>query len=479
MAGTEAKRVEDRLRAHMEFAPTPGQEVFIRQFAAFATDAGSEVYMLRGYAGTGKTTLLAALTAAFRNIVLLAPTGRAAKVLSLYTGRAAFTIHKHLYVPRRTSDGRMMLAINPNVFSKTLFVVDEASMIPDVAVDDPSANFPGINLLDDLIRYVFSGPGCRLMLVGDTAQLPPVQLDYSPALNPDHLAQRYHRKVQMTELREVVRQKMESGILQNATSLRALVTDREDGISPEDIQLRTFHDVSCISAADLPELMHQWYASAGKDNVMIITRSNRSANQYNRLIRFQTLWMEDEIAGGDSLMVVRNNYTWLPSDHPAGFIANGDIVLVQKIVSFEERFGFRYARALLVYPDYPDVPAFEALLLLHTLYSEAPALTRTEQDSLYKALEEHYSLEEPSPRKRVELIRKDPYYMALQVKFAYAITCHKAQGGQWDVVCIDPGYLNEERINKEFVRWLYTAMTRARKELYLLNFDPRLLQTEN
>lgn len=473
-----AARVRMRLLSHLSFAPTAGQTDFMERFAAFAADPAGEIFMLRGYAGTGKTTLMAALTEAYNNIVLLAPTGRAAKVLGTYTGRAAYTIHKHLYLPRRTSDGRMMLAIAANVYRKTLFIVDEASMIPDVAIDDPAGGFPGINLLDDLIRYVFSGPGCRLMLVGDTAQLPPVQLDYSPALDPVHLTSRYRRSVVMAELRQVVRQGSESGILRNATGLRNLITDEKAEISVSSIHLRTAPDVIRISATELPERMYRWYGEAGQENVMLITRSNKAAVQYNRLIRYQTLWLDEEIGGGDSLMVVRNNYTWLPSDHPAGFIANGDIVQVQKIFSLEERFGFRFASALLTYPDYPDEPAFEAMIMLHTLASETPAMTRSEHDQLFRGLDDYYRKEEENERRRAELVKKDPFYLALQVKFAYAITCHKAQGGQWDIICMDPGYLNEERINRAFCRWLYTAITRAKKELYLLNVDERFFEED-
>ncbi len=477
-------QVKSRIHEYLKFPPTPGQENFIHQFSQFASMEEPGLFLLKGYAGTGKTTMMAALTSAYKNIVLLAPTGRAAKVLSFYTGKPAFTIHKHLYVPSLTSDGRMMLRLMDNTYKKTLFIVDEASMIPDAAIDDSSSPFPGVNLLHDLIQYVYSSPSCRLMLVGDDAQLPPVHFDKSPALDPEHLRYKYRKKVYTAELKEVVRQQQQSEILTNATDIRNLITDeftlqQAQGAGEEgNLKIKLKGDVAQVNPRDLPELLHSLFKDYGQDQVMVVTRSNKAAIQYNKLIRFQTLWMEDEIGGGDSLMVVKNNYTSLPADHPAGFIANGDVLEVLKVFRFEERYGFRFAMASLRLPDYPDEPVFEAMILLDTLSSEAPALSTIDQKKLFDSLHEYYEGDEPDKRKRNALIKVDPHYNALQVKFSYAITCHKAQGGQWPVVFVDQGYLTDEMLGIEYYRWLYTAFTRASSKLYLLNFNEKFLEEE-
>lgn len=470
-----AGKVKSILLDAFEFEPTPGQAAFINEFSRFAAGREEEIFLLRGYAGTGKTTVISAISKSFRNIILLAPTGRAAKVLSQYTDRPAYTIHKHLYRPAQTSDGRMMLALNDNIYKKTLFIIDEASMIPDAAIDNESSPFPGVNLLYDLIRYVFSGYGCKLMLVGDTAQLPPVHFDDSPALDANHLRLKYRYPVTEVEMTEVVRQKEASGILKNATALRMLINRKT---KEPILKAEGFADVIRLSPRDTPEVLPGLYRKYGDNEVLVITRSNKSAIQYNRLIRFHQFWAEEEIGAGDSLMVVKNNYSWLPPDHKAGFLANGEVVTVKKIIRFEDRFGLRFATALLEIPEYPDDIPFEATLMLDTLSSEAPALSNEVQNAFYKAVSEHYELEEPDNKKRrKELIRSDPYYNALQVKFSYAVTCHKAQGGQWSAVVVDQGYLPPEMEGVEFLRWLYTAFTRATKELYLINFEDRFFKT--
>lgn len=471
----KSEQVAQRIRRAVPFLPTSGQEAFIRSFSTFAADPAVGMYMLKGYAGTGKTTMLSALTASFRNIVLMAPTGRAAKVLSSYTLKPAFTIHRQLYRPALTSDGRTMLSLADNPFERTLFIVDEASMIPDAAIDDPSSPFPGVNLLSDLVRYVYSRQGNRLMLVGDDAQLPPVHFELSPALDAAHLQYKFGRPVTVAELKEVVRQEQQSEILANATRIRECIAEEE---KKEEFSISVKGDVAVVHPNDLPDLLHTLYREFGRENVMVVTRSNKSAVQYNRLIRYQTLWMEDEIGGGDAVMVVKNNYTWLPGDHPAGFLANGDIVELQKVFGFEERFGHRYAMASMRLLDYPDEPLFEAMVMLDTLYAASPALGQSEQKNLFDALQEYYAAEEPDRRKRNALIRKDPYYNALQIKFAYAVTCHKAQGGQWPVVFVDQGYRPEEKLDAGFYRWLYTAITRASSKLFLLNFNPKFLKVE-
>jgi exodeoxyribonuclease-5 len=471
--GDIAAKVSEAIHQALSIEPTPGQEKFIQKFSKFSEESPEGIFILRGYAGTGKTTMMSAITKTFTNVVLLAPTGRAAKVLSSYTGRPAYTIHKYLYSPAMTSNGRIMLRLNDNKHVKTLFIVDEASMIPDASIEDDASPFPGVNLLTDLISFVYSGVRCRLLLVGDTAQLPPVHFENSPALDAAHLRYRFRRDVYETELTEVVRQVQDSGILLNATSLRILISRN----AKEPILKTTgFADVHRTDPREMSDLMHSLYSKYGQDNVLVITRSNKAAIQYNKMIRFQQLWMEEEIGAGDHLMVVKNNYFWLPSDHEAGFIANGDVVEVKRIHRFEERFGFRFAQATIELKDYPNEPTFEVNLMLNTLASEAPALTSDENKQLYEALQEHYALDEPDQRRRNGLIKKDAYYNAMQVKFSYAVTCHKAQGGQWPVVFVDQGFLNEEMLGTSYLRWLYTAFTRASEQLYLLNFDERFFK---
>ena len=469
-----AGKVESLIREAFTVTPTPGQDEFISRFSRFAAREEEEIFMLRGYAGTGKTTVISALSRTFKNIILLAPTGRAAKVVAQYTGRPAYTLHKHLYKPAQASDGRMFLSLNTNIYRRTLFIVDEASMIPDAAIDDESSMFPGVNLLQDLIQYVFSSQGCKLMLVGDTAQLPPVHFDYSPALDAAHLRHRYRYPVTEIELTEVVRQKDAGGILKNATALRILLGRKAN--EPV-LKAEGFPDVIRITSRETPEFLQQTYQQFGNNDVLVICRSNKSAIQYNRLIRFHQFWMEEEIGAGDSLMVVKNNYSWLPEGHKAGFLANGEVIRIKNIIRFEERFGLRFARALLEFPDLPEEVPFEACIMLDTLSSEAPALSKEVQNRFYKTVYEYYETEEPDRRKRTALIRSDPYYNALQVKFSYAVTCHKAQGGQWSAVFVDQGYLPPEMQGTDFLRWLYTAFTRATSVLYLINFEDRFFKT--
>ena len=314
------------------------------------------------------------------------------------------------------------------------------------------------------------------MLVGDTAQLPPVHFDHSPALDVNHLRYRFRREVYESELTEVVRQQQDSGILSNATKIRANINEEIPEIS---LAINGFSDIHRVSGVDLIDLMHDVYREYGQENVLVITRSNKSAIQYNRLIRFHQLWMEDELGAGDSLMVVKNNYHWLNAEHKAGFIANGDVISIRKIHRFEEKLGFRFALATVEMIDFPDEPAYEAYLIMDTLSSEAPAMTKTQQQSLFDNLHEHYTFDEPDKRRRNALIRKNPYYNALQVKFAYAVTCHKSQGGQWPVVFVDQGYLPDDQEGVEQLRWLYTAMTRASKQLYLLNFNEKYFIEDN
>ncbi len=400
--------------------------------------------------------------------VLLAPTGRAAKVLSNYSNKPAFTIHKMIYQLRSGGDGYTRFSIKQNKFQNTIFLVDEASMISDSGGLTSSSWGEQKSLLDDLLEYVFSGINCKLVLIGDTAQLPPVGMELSPALDEDFLYHSYRLNIEFNELSEVVRQAGDSEILTNATFLRNKIYSKK-------MDLPLFKsvnksDVKTINGIELEDELDSAYGKFGDDNVMVITRSNKRANLFNLQIRSRIRWMEDEIASGDFMMVVKNNYFWLDDASKAGFIANGDIVEILKISGEEEMYGFRFANITIRMIDYPNEPNLEVKILMESILSDSPSLSSERFRALYDAVSDDYSYE-PNRKKRNELIRKNPYYQALQVKFAYAITCHKSQGGQWDAVFVDQGYLTDEMINVEYLRWLYTAITRAKKELYLVNFS--------
>ena len=446
--------------------PTDDQLRAIQFLASYLSPGNRDgIFILKGFAGTGKTTLLAALTKIVSRFVLLAPTGRAAKVLSGYSGFSASTIHRHIYKLAASADGNFKLIKNENKFVATTFIVDESSMIGDGNADD---SFSGAgNLLEDLMDYVSSGKNCKLILVGDTAQLPPVKSDDSPALDVNHVRTLSGLGVVETELKQVVRQQEAGGILLNATALRILINRNAD--TPV-LKTAGFNDISQVSSYELKDLLEDCFNKFGWDEVLIITKSNKSANQYNQLIRRQILWYEDELCGGDRLMIVRNNYFWLDKDSKAGFIANGDTAEVQRVKEAEEKYGLRFATVQLRLIDYPDEPSFEATVLLDTLYSEAPSITWSESKKLYDALQLEYADYKPVERRK--LIKENVYYNALQVKFAYSVTCHKAQGGQWKTVFVDQGYMTEEMKGVSHLRWLYTAFTRATEKLYLINFDP-------
>jgi exodeoxyribonuclease-5 len=456
------------LRKNFPFQPTLGQaNFFVKMDEFFRKPAGDKpVFILKGYAGTGKTSLMSAVVKVLPRLdmrsLLLAPTGRAAKVMSTYSGRAAFTIHKIIYKPKGdpgTMGGGFTL--QKNYFKDTLFIVDESSMLAD---DGGMAG----NLLWDLITYTFSGSGNRLLFVGDTAQLPPVGSTYSPALDSGYLQRHYRLEADQLELVEVMRQKLESGILFNATSLRNELLPEKSVIK---IQTHLFTDIFKMTSEKLEDGLRYAYSKYGTENTCIITRSNKAAVQYNGYIRRTIHFFEDEISSGDLLMIVKNNYTYMAESEKVNFLANGDMAEVMKIRNFEERYGLRFATLELRLLDYPEEPYFEAKVILDTLYSSGPSLSREQYRSLYEQVSEDYA-DLANKTERMEFIRKDPYLTALQVKFAYALTCHKAQGGQWQAVFIDQGYLVEDQVDKEFVRWLYTAMTRATEELYLVNFSP-------
>ena len=463
------KKPSQILLEKFPFKPTEGQRKLFLLFDQFLSKPRGQraTLMLRGYAGTGKTSVLSALVKALPQFdyrsVLLAPTGRAAKVMASYTGRKAFTIHKLIY--QRTADpfsGRIEFKRKRNYFKKTLFIIDESSMISD------EAGLAGDSLLYDLITFVFEDENNKLMLIGDTAQLPPVGQMLSRGLDPDYLASDYRLDIQLIELSEVMRQGLQSGILLNATAIRDELQKKEFTIS---FRTREFTDIYRMTGEKLEDGLRYAYDKFGKENAVVITRSNREAVQYNQYIRRNIFFYENEIEAGDFLMIVKNNYYFLGEDAPAGFLANGDFVEIMRVVDFEEMYGLRFATLELRLLDYPEQPNFEAKVILDTLHAATPALPNDEHQKLYQQVLTDYQDAE-SKKEQMEAVRADMYMNALQVKFAYALTCHKSQGGQWDAVFVSQGYLKDDQVNREYLRWLYTAITRAKSELYLMNFIP-------
>lgn len=432
-----------------------------------------KVFLLCGYAGTGKTSLISALVRTLeqleRKTVLLAPTGRAAKVFSGYSGKSAHTIHKCIYRQKSILDGNTF-TLAENRAQNTLFIVDEASMISN---EGNSIGGTGA-LLDDLVEFVYSGRGCSLLLLGDTAQLPPVGELLSPALTESYL-QSMFLNVTRVELTQVMRQVDNSGILYNATKLRQSIA-AEDTYSLPQIKLDGFEDIDNVHGDELIEAIESSYNKAGMDETIILCRSNKRANVYNEGIRRRILYREEELSRGDMLMIVKNNYYWrevLGKEDKTlleklDFIANGDMAEIVRVNGTEEMYGFRFADVTLSFIDYEDCE-MDVKILLDTLTSESPSLTREESERLFTAVWEDYP-EIRSKRKRMEEVRKNPYYNALQVKYGYAVTCHKAQGGEWKRVFIDQGYISEDMVNPDYYRWLYTAFTRASEKLHLVNW---------
>jgi len=464
------------------YSPTPGQQNLIKRLADFiVSDMGKfPLFLLEGYAGTGKTTvvstLVKALPKAGYSAVLLAPTGRAAKVLSLYAQMPAFTIHKRLYRPAMDADGHVHFQVQQNKSVRTLFIVDEASMIPDDRQSGENTAFQMRNLLEDLIGHVFSGQDCKMLFLGDSCQLPPVGSVQSPALDTELLRESYYLDIDSFILSDVVRQSLESGILSVATGIRAKIAINGSGLPlPLFGKENAFADVISITGIDMPDAMQQAFSDYGRENTVVITRSNKRANLFNQAIRERILFHENELAAGDNLMVVRNNYFWLPDESKAGFIANGDIIEVQSIRKTEEIYGFRFAEATVRMVDYPDEPSFDVKLLLNTINSEGPALNYEDNQKLFNEVMADY-MGESTRRKKMAGIRNNPHFNALQVKHASALTCHKTQGGQWDAVFIEKGFLKDEMIDTEYLRWLYTAVTRATKKLFLINFEERFFE---
>ena len=459
------KIIKKKLRLHFPFQPTTQQDQIINDISEFVTSIGNRsIFMLKGYAGTGKTTLVSALVnslpAIGKRSVLIAPTGRAAKVLSKYSKKFASTIHRKIYWIRTNKSGNTFIKLKENLHTNTIFIVDEASMISETS----DSGFGNRSLLQDLIKYVYEGIDCKLILIGDKAQLPPVNLDISPALNEEILFLNYNKQVISNELTEVVRQKKDSLILENATRIRKKISVN-DYSHPK--FLTNSEVVKINTGEDLQEALECSYYNEGVNNTTILCRSNKRANQYNQQVRIKIRWQENEISSGDKLMIVRNNYFWLDENSNAGFIANGDIVEVIKIKEVIERYGFRFAKAVIQMTDYGNEKELDVILLLDTLMSEKSALTYEQYKALYREVGLDYKGEKEINKK----IKENIFFNALQVKFAYAITCHKSQGGQWDNVFVDLGYYTDDMLDKSFFRWLYTAFTRASKKLYLINFN--------
>lgn len=459
------------LTQNLPFSPTACQLKLIDALADFIfSDEPDNIMLIKGYAGTGKTTMLYALTQVLNQLkirsVLLAPTGRAAKVMAGYTKMPAYTIHKKIYRQKATTDGMGHFALDKNLFKNTWFIVDEASMISNEISEN--SVFGSGKLLDDLLEYVYSGENCRLVLVGDTAQLPPVKLNISPALDSRTL-QESGFGVNEIELKEVVRQAKGSGILINATVIREKIGEgiKTPGFFP--IQTNDFQDVERISGAELIESISTSYDKFGLFDTTVVTRSNKRANLFNKGIRGSILYRENEIEKGDLLMVVKNNYYWNDEDIKLDFIANGDIAEVVKIYRYEELYGFRFANVCLRFIDYDDIE-LDCKIFLETLGIESASFSYEQNRQLFESVSEDYS-EIRNKRERWKKVKENPYFNALQVKYAYALTCHKAQGGQWKVVYVDHGFISEDMLDTEFYRWLYTAFTRPTEKLYLVNFD--------
>ncbi len=485
------------------FAPTVAQSKALQTFAAFLTDRDDRAVMiLRGSAGTGKTSLAGAIVRTVQRlrmkVMLLAPTGRAAKVFSLNAGLPASTIHRRIYREKAFNGADGQFNLNRNMYRDMLFVVDEASM---VSLSSGTTAFGSGRLLDDLIQYVYEGSNCRMLLIGDKAQLPPVGEEESPALRGDVLRS-YGLRVYECDLDEVLRQSCDSGILWNATMIREMITHDEATQLPR-IRLKGFADISIVPGDELIESLASSYSAVGMDETMVITRSNKRANIFNQGIRNTVLGREEELTTGDMLMVVKNKYTATPTSSDAGkandgnrelqnsgttagkassfvggieggFIANGDRAIVRRVRNFRELYGFRFADVTLEFPDY-DRTELDTVVVLDTLTAEAPALTHEQNEQLFNSVMEDYA-DVPLKADRMKQLREDDYYNAMQIKFGYAVTCHKAQGGQWAHIYLDQGYMTDEMLTPDYIHWLYTAFTRATEHLYLVNWPKQQVE---
>lgn len=457
----------------VNFKLSESQEQAVQRFANFLySGSNNSIFLLKGYAGTGKTSLISAIVNTLSgmeyNVVLLAPTGRAAKVFSSYSGKDAFTIHKNIYRQSGVEAGVEIFDLGYNKNRETLYFVDEASMITNNSFDSP---FGTGALLDDLMSFIHNGKNNRLILIGDDAQLPPVGSEFSPALNAEELNIAYGMEVHSYALTHIVRQAEDSGILFNATILRNFIGE----YGYPTLKLASFPDIKRIGGGELLEELYSCYSKYGEDESLVICRSNKRANRFNQGIRGSVLYMEEALNSGDRIMVVKNNYYSAKEYDGIDFIANGEMGTIRRVGKQRELYGHKFAQVDIELDDYGY--EVNCWVMLDTLTTDAPALTSEESREFYLKVEADYS-DIKSKKKRLEAIRANEYYNALQIKFAYAVTCHKAQGGQWDAVFIDQGYLVEDMLCDEYWRWMYTAFTRARKQLYLLNFNEQFFEEE-
>lgn len=461
------ENIYNLLTKNLGYLPTQDQSECMRLLSGFVADNTNDViFLITGYAGTGKTSVIASLVATLNTLrqksVLLAPTGRAAKVLTSYTGMDAYTVHRKIYRQKSATDGVGKFVLDRNLHKETYFIVDEASMIPEESSE--GSMFGSGRLLDDLLEYVYTGTNCKLILVGDVAQLPPVGSIVSPALD-EYVLRGTGFALQIFELRQVIRQSEGSGILMNAITVRQQVSDGD--LSVPQLVLQGYSDIIRLGGAELIETLTEAYDRCGTDGVIVVVNSNNLANRYNQGIRNMVFFREEEISTGDIIMVVKNNYYWLKEEENTSFIANGDIAEVRRIRRYEEMYGMRFAEMTLWFRD-SDLE-IDAKVMLDTLMMRTPSLSAEKSRELYFAvLADHPGIK--SKRKQYEAVRNDPYYNALQIKFAYAVTCHKSQGGQWERVFIDQGMFNRQEPTIDYLRWFYTALTRATDKVYLVNF---------
>lgn len=464
-----ANPVHNLLINNLEYQPTKDQyNVLEKLSSVIQKNSNDTILVITGYAGTGKTSIISSLVKSLDVLrmksVLMAPTGRAAKVLSSYSGKKAFTVHKKIYRQKTYKDGEGLFVLDRNISSNTWFIVDEASMISNTSTDN--SIFGSGRLLEDLVEYIYTGKECKLILVGDTAQLPPVGSDVSPALDMATLS-RFGFLIEHAELRQVVRQSRDSGILMNATSVRIQIARKE--LKTPKIDFKDYSDITRLHGTELIDEISSAYSVCGTDGTAIVVSSNRLANRYNQGIRNSIFFREEEISAGDIVMVVKNNYSLIDEEdeNGPGFIANGDIAEVRRIRRYEERYGMRFATMELFFPDYDLL--VDSKVMLDVLHLDSPALPADKARDFFFSVEADY-MGVKTKRKRYEAIRGNPYYNALQVKFAYAVTCHKSQGGQWKRVFIDQGFFSKREISLDYLRWFYTALTRATEKIYLVNF---------
>ena len=458
------KIFQEKIKSNFEFSFTEEQRKITQHLSDYILSISTRnIFLLKGYAGTGKTSLISALVNSLSSVnkkpSLLAPTGRAAKVLSKYSKKSASTIHRKIYWINSNKNGNTYIKLKENTHTNTIFIVDEASMIPESS----DKGFGNRSLLDDLIQYVYDGIGCKLILIGDTAQLPPVNLEISPALSEDFLSQNYSKEILSFSLSEVVRQEKSSTILLNATSLRKQITEKHFNLPNFIVN----EDVIRIESGDeLQESLEDNYNKSGLTNTIVLCRSNKRANIYNQQIRSRIRYLEEEISTGDLLMVVRNNYFWLGDKNKSELIANGDIIEVLSVNKINNKYGFKFAHITIRLVDFSEQKELDVLVMLDTIKLETPSLPYEDYQKLYQEISKEYKGADAKKK-----IKENKYLNALQVKFSYSITCHKSQGGQWENVFVDLGYFKKEMLDLSFLRWLYTAITRASKKLYLINFN--------